>query len=438
MLEESTTALAPLRELGSVDQMRAFAAKGLAPSKRLKCNLHVHLPPNFSAFTSVEQAVRMASRQDVGVLGGTNYYDFDVYSDFVAHARAYDIFPIFGLEILTYSEELARDGIRVNDPDNPGRRYICGKGITRWAPMSDTARRLMGGVRDNDSRRITEMTDRLAKVFAAGGLKTNLDAETIIDDVRRRHGCRAEQVALQERHVAMAFQEAFFEMVPVEQRAGKLAGLLGTDCRAEPEDAVAVQGAIRTHLMKSGKVAFVPEKFINFEQAVKLILALDGFVCHPTLLVHDGTEPICEYERPVKKLIERIKDCNIHSTELVSMRNTPPILAECVRAMRDAGLVVTAGTEHNTLEMLPIDPTCHAGKPIPDETAEILWEGTAVVAAHQFLRVHGECGFTDTDGQPNPDYKDTEQRIAAFRALGEAVIQRYRQMSQSKQEPSLS
>ena len=62
---------------------------------------------------------------------------------------------------------------------------------------------------------------------------------------------------------------------------------------------------------------------------------------------------------------------------------------------------------------------------MPDEVKEIFWEGACVVAAHQFLTLHGECGFVDGQGKPNPKYRDANSRIAAFRSLGEAVIQRY-------------
>jgi hypothetical protein len=46
------------------------------------------LPPNFSAFGTVEQAVSLAADQEIGVLGISNYYDFDVYGQFVEQARS--------------------------------------------------------------------------------------------------------------------------------------------------------------------------------------------------------------------------------------------------------------------------------------------------------------------------------------------------------------
>jgi hypothetical protein len=93
--------------------------------------------------------------------------------------------------------------------------------------------------------------------------------------------------------------------------------------------------------------------------------------------------------------------------------------------MRSAGLVVTAGTEHNTIDLLPLEPTCTKGAPIPEEIREIFWEGACVAAAHQFLSLSGECGFVDEAGNPNPDFQTAEERIEAFRGIGAAVIQRY-------------
>ena len=88
---------------------------------------------------------------------------------------------------------------------------------------------------------------------------------------------------------------------------------------------------------------------------------------------------------------------------------------------------MVAGTEHNTLDLVPIEPTCLKGQPVPDDLKEIFWEGACVAAAHQFLVAHGQCGFVDGQGKPNASYRSDEERISAFRALGMAVIQKYYQ-----------
>ena len=78
--------------------------------------------------------------------------------------------------------------------------------------------------------------------------------------------------------------------------------------------------------------------------------------------------------------------------------------------MRAAGLAVTAGTEHNTLDLIPFDPSCNDGD-VPPSIREVFWEGACVVAAHQFLSLHGECGYVDADGRPNAGYASADERI---------------------------
>ena len=92
--------------------------------------------------------------------------------------------------------------------------------------------------------------------------------------------------------------------------------------------------------------------------------------------------------------------------------------------MREAGLALTAGTEHNTLDLIAVEPFCRDGD-MPDDLRALFWEGACVVAAHQFLTLHGECGYVDGDGNPNPNYATADERIKAFAGIGAAVMRRY-------------
>lgn len=424
MSESVQNALAALRDLGSVEEMGALAAAGAAPADRPRVNSHIHLPPNFSAFESIEQAIALAAEQGVGVMGVSNYYYHDVYGEYVERARRCGIFPLFGLEIIALIDDLVRGGVLINDPGNPGRIYICGKGITRFDDLSDEADRIMNTIRRNDTERMAEMTAKLAAIFAERGLDTGLDDAAVIDMVMRRHDCPRELIVLQERHIAQAFQEELFRRVPAGGRVERLGKILGAASKASSEDdTVTMQTEIRSHLMKSGKPAFVAETFGDFDEAHRLILELGGIPCYPTLA--DGTSPICAYETPIDQLIDNIRGLTVHMAEFIPIRNTPEVLTEYVKAMRAAGLAVVGGTEHNTLDLLPIEPTCIGGGAVPDEVKEIFWEGACVAAAHQFLTLHGECGFVDAAGEPNGAYETAEARIEVFAKLGAAVIQRY-------------
>jgi hypothetical protein len=183
--------------------------------------------------------------------------------------------------------------------------------------------------------------------------------------VAKRHGCPRERIYLQERHVCQAFQEAIFARVPAAERIEKLTRAFGlaTPPKFGPEEAVKIQNEIRAQLMKAGKPAYVAETFVNFEQAQRLILEMGGIPAYPTLA--DGTSPICPFEEPVEKLIADIKARGFECAEFIPIRNTPEVLTQYVRAMRAAGLVVTGGTEHNTLDLLPIEPTCVKALAVP-------------------------------------------------------------------------
>jgi hypothetical protein len=412
-----------IASVGTAEQIEKLAGANFAPQCRPAVNSHIHLPPNFSAFDTVAQAIQLASEQHVQIVGLSNYYDYAVYEEFGRLARQRGIFPLFGLEIIAMQENLRQQGVRINDPANPGKTYICGKGITKFNPMTPRAKKLIQTIRDNDNKRMTEMTNKLATTFASHGFNTGLDDKAIIARIAKRHNCDPGTVYLQERHLAQAFQEVFFDKVDAARRIETLEQILSAKLKNAPGDAVGIQGQIRSCLMKAGKSCFAPEAYLTLPQAKELIGQLGGIVCYPILA--DGASPICEFETPVEKLIEQLKAENIAMVELVPIRNKPEVLRQYVAAIRKAGLAVVAGTEHNTLDVIPIEPTCLAGVPIPDDLKEIFIEGAYVAATHQYLTLNKQCGFVDADGVPNPKYKDAESRIAAFCKIGKAVVARY-------------
>jgi hypothetical protein len=389
------------------------------PFSDLPLNAHVHLPPNFSAFDSVSQAIELAAGQGLWAFGASNYYDYTVYRELEERAREAGIYPLFGLEIISLVPELQAAGVKINDPGNPGKYYLCGKGITEFAPMNSAAAALLGTIRENDSRRMSAMVERLSEVCGAAGLSLGLTEAAVKAGIVARHGCPPETVFLQERHVAQAFQEALFAQVPMPERASPLERLFGAASKA-PDDAVTVQNEIRSHLMKAGRPAFVEETFVGFDHAYQLVLALSGIPCYPTLA--DGANPICGYEDPVESLIADIKRRGIHCAELIPIRNRPEVLEQYVVAMREAGLFVTAGTEHNTPDLIPLQPHCLGSVPVPERLRAIFWEGTCVLAAHQERRRRGEPGFVDGDGAPCPGFSSADDRIEAFAREGAEII----------------
>jgi hypothetical protein len=383
-------------------------------------NTHVHLPPNFSAFETVEDAVASGAREGVRVMGSSNFHDFGVYERFAAAARDSGVAALFGLEFISVLEEEQRLGIRINDPGNPGRAYVCGKGIPAPNDPSVETERRMRLARAMNEARAEQMTERLRSLFAGAGLDATIDAAAIVAQVAARNDVPSAWVVLQERHVALGFQELLFERLGPAERVPFLERLYGRPPSAAPDDAVAVQGELRARLLKAGGAAFVPETPIPFDEGLALVRGLDAIPCYPTLA--DGADPICGYETPSTALVDRVLAHGIHGAELIPVRNTPAVVDEYITTFRDAGLFALVGTEHNTQERIPLTPTCLSGVPLSPKVLDICWEGTCVVAAHQHLRQQGEPGYVDADGRLRPGFADGEARLRWFAELGEHVI----------------
>lgn len=375
-----------------------------------KANCHIHLPPNFSAFVNVDDALESAKVEGLRLLGTSNYYDYAVYGAFARKAKASGIFPLLGLEVVTWMDELAKAGQKINDPGNPGKAYLCGKAIPRFDSPSPKAAATLGRIRTSDQDRIAKMALALDNVFTERGLPTVITLSFVCAEMALRLDLPVESVVLQERHLAEVYQEHIFEHTSEAERGEVLAKLLG----AEPKglDRVTVQGDIRTHLMKAGKPAYVAESFIPFDEGVSLVLELGGLPCYPVLA--DGAKPICAFEETPETLVANLRANGLVAAELIPNRNRADVLRAYVHALRDAGIVVSAGTEHNTQDRLSLVPQCADG-PVPDDVAQIFWEGACVLAAHQEQVANGKAGFIAPTGERIAE-------IDEFAKLGEAIL----------------
>ena len=376
----------------------------------------MHLPPNFSAFVTAEDAVATAAAEGARVLGASNFHDHRVYARFDAAARAAGILPLFGLEFISVVDELAAEGVKVNDPGNPGRMYLCGKGISPFATRPRSRARSPARPARTTRRAPGPSSRGCGTTSRAHGLRTSLDDDVIIDDVAERADVPREWVVLQERHIAMAFQEVLFLQVAPDRRAEVLARVYGGPPVAPVEDAVAVQGEIRSRLMKAGRVAFVPESPLTFERAYRLVLERDGIPCYPTLA--DGVDPVCPWEEPPAALAGRLLERGIHMAELIPSATTAPSSTPTCRRSATPGIVVLAGTEHNTQERIPIEPRCRDGLPPSGMARSLFWEGTCVVAAHQHERANGRPGFVDarrTTGRELPRHREPDPLVPRAR-----------------------
>jgi hypothetical protein len=381
----------------------------------LSVNAHFHTPYSFSAFNDIGEIFALAQKDGVDVLGINDFITTAGYEEFGALALIHKRFPLFNIEFMGLIPEAQQDGIRINDPDNPGRIYFCGKGLVLHDRISDANRTKLDQVFGESLRQIREMTDKLNLHLSAVNAPFQIDYDFLQEYytkglVRERHLVKCLRIELN-KHFP---EEADLKKFLVALYAGK-------PQQAPVSDISALDNELRSRLLKKGGPAFVEENpgaFLRLETIIDIILDAGGIPCYPVLLDNDKGS-FTEFEKDYDKLSSYLKDHNIFSVELIPGRNDMKIVRDFVKYFNEQDFLVTFGTEHNTPARPPLSITCRNTTPLTAELNKINYSSACVIAAHQFLVARGEPGYLEKNGAPRLEKKEE------FVRFGNAVIRHF-------------
>jgi hypothetical protein len=374
-------------------------------------NGHIHTLHSFSAFSDIELAFQMAQHEGLSILGINDFYTTDGYAEFARLAAKFSVFPLFNIEFMALRNDLQEAGIRVNDPNNPGRTYFSGKGLRYPVKMSESSYEKINKIQQESNRQTYQMVERLNSFFKENNIDLHFDAAGLHNELAKG--------LFRERHIAQALRIAVFAKASSADGRKRLFEKLfsGHDLKSPLGNIAMVENEIRGNLLKSGGAAFVPEDpdaFLSLEEVIELIIDAGGIPCYPVLL-DDGKGNFTEYEADKEKLLQELIKNNVYSIELIPGRNDFEILKDFVTYFHEKGFVITFGTEHNTPQLDPLKVVCRGGVPLDKKLREINYEGASVLAAHQYLMAQGEEGYLS--GKKAKTDKKEE-----FTNLGKAVI----------------
>ncbi|MBN1822568.1 MAG: hypothetical protein JW833_17730 [Prolixibacteraceae bacterium] len=377
-------------------------------------NGHIHTPHSFSAFKNMEQPFVLAKKENIAVLGINDFYTTDGYEEFALLALKHKVFPLFNIEFMALQNDLQEAGIRVNDPNNPGRTYLSGKGLNFPVSMSEKSFSVIKTIQDESNRQTYKMVEKLNAFLEKGGIDLFFNAEKL-------HKSLAKNL-FRERHIAQAVRIAVFaKEETLEGRKNLLEKIfLGKKVKSSLDDVASLENEIRGNLLKAGGPAFVeedPRAFLSLEEVTDLIIDTGGIPCYPVLL-DDSAGNFTDYEADREKLYKALTEKGIYFIELIPGRNDAKILKEFVSWFHQKGFVITFGTEHNTPKLDPMLISCRGGVPLDNELKIINFEGAAIIAAHQYLNAKGEEGFLKGI---LPKLEEKEK----FTELGKAVIRNF-------------
>ena len=363
-------------------------------------NAHLHTPYSFSAFSSVEQALDAAAAEGVKVVGINDFYSMDGYKDWKEGCAARALFPLFGIEFISLNAEDQATGLRVNDPNNPGRTYISGKGLAYPVILSGKEARQLAAVKAESNAQVERMCAKLNAHLAAVGAGFSLDFGQIARElthgsIRERHLAKALRLvveasagvsAAQARKKASASENLpAAESKSAEGTAHLYEIILGQPPKSDITNPAAIENEIRSRLLKAGGAAFVPEDpkaFLPMETVQRIIEAAGGIPTYP-FLADDAKGNFTDFEGDLQKAADMLKKRGFRSVEFITTRNTTAVLEQYAGYLEDEGFIVSFGSEHNTPAMEPVKLRTRDAADLSDKLKAINWRGACAIAAHQ-------------------------------------------------------
>jgi hypothetical protein len=355
----------------------------------------------------MEQAFKMAKDENIVALGINDFNTFDGHEEFARLSKKYGVYPLFNVEFMGLLAEEQKKGIRVNDPNNPGRIYFSGKGLDFPSTLSGKHLQKFSATFEESNRQTKAMLQKASEFMQSIAPSLSIEYNWAVETYTKG--------MLRERHIAKAIRLKVFEEYKSDQeRKAAFNKLFGSkELKSDLTNGAGIDNEIRSNLLKAGGPAFVPEDpkaFLPLDDIISMIIAAGGIPCYPVLL-DDAKGNYTEYEANHKSLFNELQKRNICSVELIPGRNDINHLRRFVEFFDSKGFIITFGTEHNTPELMPLTVSTRGNIPLDDYLKKVNYEGTCIIAAHQHLRASGLSGVSCDE------MRDTAKR-AELIALG--------------------
>lgn len=287
--------------------------QGLSFPAFREANGHIHTPYSFSAFSNMETIFSMAREENIALLGINDFFVADGYEEFHKGCIANKIFPLFNIEFIGLLKDEQQKGVRINDPNNPGRIYFSGKGLdypfhTKWIQKRELKK-----VIKESQLQMKAMISSLNQLIQ----KENPSLSLSYDSIRKRYA----HDLVRERHLAKAVKNLALESYPSPEDQLRFLETLygGKVSKTGLSNTSALENEIRSNLLKSGGAAFVEEdekSFLELKKIIKIIISAGGIPCYPVLL-DDPNGKFTEFENDFEKLYLSLKKLGIECIELI-------------------------------------------------------------------------------------------------------------------------
>ncbi len=381
----------------------------------LNVNAHLHTPYSYSAFSSVDQALKLASDQDVKVAGINDFYTTAGYQSWAETCSKFNIFPLFNIEFIGLSKIDQEKNIRINDPANSGRIYLSGKGLSYPFTLQESFGSQFNELIPTSNKHVKLLCDKLNSHLSDCNLKITLEFENIVKTYTKG--------LIRERHLAKALREKVFNLFKNEEERISIFKIIlrKDELSFEINNFAALENEVRNRLLKSCGPAYIPENpdsFLSFEAIMQIVLKGGGIPTYP-LLADDKNDNFTEFECDKVHLAEELKKRGIYSVEFIPIRNSSALFEEYASYFYENEFIVTFGSEHNTPDLVPIILNTRDKSLLSEKMRKINYTGACIIAAHQYLIATEGKGYLNSENYPEYD------RLDEFQNLGNALIHHF-------------
>lgn len=373
-------------------------------------NAHLHTPYSFSAFRDIDEALDMAVEEGVKVVGINDFYTTKGYDEWADGCSKRGLVPLFGIEFISLNEADQKAGLRVNDPANPGRTYLSGKGMAYPFSLEEPYASQLAALHYESNRQVEKMYEKLNELLQKKQMGFLLNLDQIKQELTRG--------SLRERHLARALRMKLYEYCNNSESviSEMLATLFsGKQLQSATDDHAGVENEIRANLLKAGGTAFVPEEstaFLPMQTVCRIIRAAGGIPTYP-FLADDPKGVYTDFENDLEKVAIALTERGFHSVEFITTRNEQQQLEKYASYLYEQGFIVTFGSEHNTPLLEPILLSTRGGVPLTHRLKEINYAGACVIVAHQHLVAQGLQGYLNAEGVADRSRRDEYVSLGA-------------------------
>jgi hypothetical protein len=384
-------------------------------------NLHVHTNQSFSYFRSPVEAVWHAYNQGIKYFGINDHYTIDGHSEFRSACEIMKLKATFSVEAVAMDQDRLRRKRRFNDPDNPGRIYIIGKGVACDLEEESREQKILQTMRDSIRERNKKITEKMNKYCDDKGCAVDLSYSDVRSLTPRGNTT--------ERHVAQAFCEKINSLYPdINMRQSIYKKLLDTDIDEETlSDAANLQTIVRAKLVKNSMPCYVEESSRAFTTIKNLVDIHRKYGAIPSYGLMGG--PITEEEEDLEELVDTVTGFGMFAFDMFEFRTELNRAKEIIEIAAFYGIPVFIGTEHNTKTLMPL--TGEIGK--APEAYEYLKKSADFILGHQLMS--HLCGFGYLNEKGIPRIEDRVEGLNFFSNIGDMELEEEKIEELRKKDP---